>query len=144
MKSIRLAKTLTIAALSTLTLMAGASHADSWGYRQAGTSYFPNHAGIDTRGPNHAQPARRIDDVDARQQQLMRRIMQGMESGRLSRHEARDLIGEQKNIERLQRHFMADGRLDRREYQELERRLDIAALEIRAEKRDNRRDNNWR
>jgi hypothetical protein len=47
---------------------------------------------------------------------------------------------EQREIEQLQHQYLADGRLNRDEWQDLDRRLDRAAHDIRAEKHDG----NWR
>ena len=66
----------------------------------------------------------------------MERITEGVRSGQLTRNEARELIQEQKRIDQLQRRFLADGRMDRGEWAELERRLDAASRDIREEKHD--------
>jgi hypothetical protein len=141
MKHIRIAKTLTIAALSTLTLMAGASQANDWGrYERVNAPYFPNRPDFDHRGPGaFPQPEVRYN-IDARQQQQMEQIMHGLRTGDISRHEARRLMYEQREIEQLQHQYLADGRLNRDEWQDLDRRLDRAAHDIRAEKHDG----NWR
>ena len=86
--------------------------------------------------PRHAGP----DSVDLRQQKQMERIRDGLASGQISRFEARDLLREQKEIERAQRHYLADGRLSRDEWISLDRMLDASAKNIRAEKHDR----NWR
>jgi len=145
MKNIRLVKTLAIAALSTLTLMAGPSQANGWGhYERVNAPAFPDRPGYDHRGPdafqNHEAGYNAGSNIDARQQRQMERIMHGLRSGEISRHEARDLIREQREIEQMQRHYLADRRLSRDEWQQLDRRLDRAAQDIRAEKRDG----NWR
>ena len=62
--------------------------------------------------------------------------MLGLRSGNLSRNEARGLIREQKEINQMQRHYLADGRLSRDEWRQLDHRLDRAADDIRAEKYD--------
>lgn len=146
MKNIRIIKTLVIATLSTLTLMAGTSQANGWGhYERANAPYFPDRPnfdrpGFDHRGPDAFQFRNSGYNIDARQQQQMHRIMHGLGSGELTRHEARDLIREQREIERMQLHYLADGRLNRDEWLQLDRRLDRAAQDIRAEMRDG----NWR
>jgi len=146
MKNIRIVKTLAIAALSTLTLMAGTSQANDWGhYQRANAPYFPDRPNFDRPGFEHRGPdAFQFRDggynIDARQQRQMHRIMHGLHSGDLSRHEARYLMREQREIEQMQRYYLADGRLSRDEWLQLDRRLDRAALDIRAEKRDG----NWR
>jgi len=152
MKNIRIVKTLAIAALSTLTLLAGTSQANDWGhYERANTPYFPDRPnfdrpnfdrpnfdrpGFDQRGPDAFQRPAAGYGIDTRQQQQMAQIMHGLRSGELTRHEARDLMQEQRVIEQMQRHYLADGRLSRDEWLQLDRRLDRAAHDIRAEKRD--------
>ncbi len=142
MKNIRIVKTLAIAALSSMTLLAGASQANGWGYyERANTPYFPDRPGFDHHDFDHRGPDLfHSYSIDARQQRQLEQIMHGLRSGKLSRHEADGLILEQRKIERMQRHFLADRRLDRDEWLALDRRLDHAAEDIRAEKRDG----NWR
>lgn len=134
MKNIRIVKTLAIAALSSLTLMAGASQANDRGHYER--TNFPDRPGFDHRGPDDFQHHAAGYSIDARQQRQMDRIMHGLRSGDLSRHEARDLMREQREIERMQRHYLADGHLTRGEWLQLDHRLDRAAHDIRAEKRD--------
>lgn len=146
MKNIRIAKSLVIVTLSALSLVAGASQASNWGhYERANAPYFPDRPGFDRpgfdhRGPNAFQHPEAGYNIDARQQRQMERIMNGLRSGELTRHEARDLIREQREIEQMQRHYLADGRMSRDEWLQLDRRLDHAARDIRAEKHDR----NWR
>jgi len=146
MKNNRIVKTLIIAALSSVTLIAGASQANSWGhYEKAYAPYTNYHPGFDRPTfrdhpqVNYKQHDVRYD-IDSRQQILVEKIMHGVRAGSLSESEARKLMREQREIEQLQRHFMADRHLSRNEWRELDHRLDIAAREIRTEKRDN----NWR
>jgi hypothetical protein len=134
MKNIRIVKTLAIAALSSLTLMAGASQANDWGHYEQ--TNFPDRPGFDHRCLNDFRQHASDYGIDARQQRQMDRIMHGLRSGDLSRHEARNLMREQREIERMQRYFLADGRLTRDEWLQLDHRLDRAAHDIRAEKRD--------
>lgn len=74
--------------------------------------------------------------IDARQDRQMDRIRAGKRSGELTRHEFRDLMDAQREIKAMERHFLADGRLDRREYRRLDRALDRTDRMIRAEKHD--------
>ncbi len=142
MKNIHFLKTLAIAAISTLTLMTGNSQADDRGhYERANAPYLPERSSFDRpefdhRGPGAFQQPDASYDIDARQQQQMERIMQGLRSGQLTRHEARNLMWEQKRIEQLQREYLAYNRLNRDEWLDLDRRLDRASLNIRAEKHD--------
>jgi hypothetical protein len=142
MKYIRIVKTLAIAAVSSLTLIAGSSQAHDWGhFERANAPYSPERQRLDQsvfdhRGPGAFQQSDTRYNIDARQQQQMERIMLGLRSGQLTRHEARNLMFEQKQIEQLQREYLADNRLNRDEWLDLDRRLDRAALNIRAEKHD--------
>ncbi len=139
MNHIRIVKNLAIAAISSLTLMAGASQASEWGHFQR--AYAPGYS--DRSSFEHDlgdRDARRHHDsessIDLRQQRQMEKIMQGLRTGSLSRREARNLMQEQREIEQLQRHYLADRHLSRSEWLDLDRRLDLAARDIRAEKRD--------
>lgn len=134
MKNIRIVKTLAVAALSSLTLMSGASQANDWGHYERAN--FPDRPGFDHRHPDAFQHRGSGYGIDARQQRQMDRIAHGLRSGTLTHHEARNLIREQQEIERMQRHYLADGRLSRYEWLKLDHRLDRAAHDIRAEKRD--------
>jgi hypothetical protein len=70
----------------------------------------------------------------------MEKIMHGLRVGNLSQREARKLMHEQREIEQLQRDYLADRHLSRNEWVELDQRLDRAEHDIRSEKRDR----NWR
>lgn len=146
MKNIRIAKSLAIISLSALGLVSGASQASNWGhFERANAPYFPDRPvfdrpGFDHRGPNAFPHLESGYNIDARQQQQAEQIMHGLRSGKLSRHEARDLMREQKEIEQMQHHYLADGRLSRDEWLQLDHRLDQAARDIHAEKHDR----NWR
>jgi len=140
MKTSRIRKILGLAALTTLTLGAGASQADSWGFQF--NSGFP-HAGPAPHGhPGNFQPVAYCPpkwgatSVDERQARQMDRIHEGLRSGQLTRHEARDLLRDQRQIEKMERRYLADGHLSRDEWLDLDRRLDEAAHDIRAEKHD--------
>lgn len=137
MKTARIAKILTTAALASLGLAAGASQADSYGfYAKVNAPEFNLPARGPSFGPSFCPPKAILSSIDQRQDAQMERITEGVRSGQLTRNEARELIQEQKRIDQLQRRFMADGRMDRGEWAELERRLDEASRDIRAEKHD--------
>jgi hypothetical protein len=150
MKNNPVFKTLAIAALSSLTLLAGASQANSWGNHATHfvtpyAPYSPEHSGFATASYDHSasrsfQPREASHVIDNRQQTQMEKIMHGLRVGSLSQLEARKLMHEQKEIERLQRDYLADRHLSRNEWRELDQRLDRAERNIRSEKRDN----NWR
>lgn len=57
--------------------------------------------------------------INRRQAQQHRRIVQGVRSGELTRHEARRLQAEQRMIRRQERAYLADGRLSRPERRDL-------------------------
>jgi len=56
------------------------------------------------------------------ERQQMRRIQQGIHSGQLTRKEAKVLRREQRDIRRLKRHFVRDGRVSRHERRVLRKR----------------------
>lgn len=74
--------------------------------------------------------------IDARQERQMERIMAGRQEGRLTRAEFRRLKQEQQEIRAMEHHFRADGLIDAREFQRIDRALDVASRNIRAEKHD--------
>jgi hypothetical protein len=74
--------------------------------------------------------------VSQRQHQLDRRIEQGWRAGELTRGEYRRLQRALREIDRVEHHFSADGRLSPRERHELHARLDDLAREIYRQKRD--------
>jgi hypothetical protein len=100
-------------------------------------------AGWDHRGygPGHAAHAHKqsqffMQQINARQDRQMERIHAGMRQGNLTRGEFRRLMQEQHDIRAMERHFRADGFIDVREFQRLDRALDIASHNIRLEKHD--------
>lgn len=74
--------------------------------------------------------------VDRRQAAQWERIRQGIRTGDLTRREAAGLMAEQREIERLQRVYMADGRLTGHERHRLTAELDDASRHIWREVRD--------
>ncbi len=150
MKNNRIIKTLVITAITSLTLLAGAGHANSWDNHitHFATPYAPHshdRAGFAPAYYDHDasrgfKPREASLVIDSRQQAQMEKIMRGLRVGNLSQHEANSLIHEQKAIEQLQRQYLADRHLSRNEWITLDQRLDRAERNIRTEKRDN----NWR
>jgi hypothetical protein len=150
MKNNRIVKTLAIAAISSLTLLAGASQANSWGNHSShfATPYAPHSpdyanfspASYDHDASRGFKPREASHLIDSRQQTQIDKIMHGLRIGSLSQREVRKLVHEQKEIEQLQRDFLADRHLSRNEWAELDQRLDRASRNIRSEKRDS----NWR
>lgn len=84
----------------------------------------------------YQQSQRFSQTIDARQERQMERIMDGMHQGRLTRDEFRSLKLEQRDIRAMEQHFRTDGMIDAREFQRLDRALDVAARNIQAEKHD--------
>jgi hypothetical protein len=74
--------------------------------------------------------------INARQDQQMARIQAGMRSGEITRREFRELMQEQHAIRAMEQHARADGRINAREFQRLDRALDTANRNIRTERHD--------
>lgn len=89
----------------------------------------------------HGVSAQLQREINQRQHQQRERILAARERGRLTPHEFRSLMATHRDIKQMERRFLADGRLDRREYQQLDRALDRAGHEIRREARDGSRMN---
>lgn len=127
MNSTTFKKSLSILALGVLGLAASGVHAD-WG---RGEAYGYGHRDE----PRFAAPDFAAQ-VNARQARQMERIRAGFESGRLTRQEFRMLMREQRDIRNMEEHFLADNRIDPREFAQLDRALDVAGQNIREEKHD--------
>jgi uncharacterized membrane protein YebE (DUF533 family) len=124
MKSNLMKKTLGILVLGSLGLMATGAQAD-WNR--------DSHA----QGGHATQQGNLFgQQVNARQQQQVERIQDGMRAGSLTRFEFNNLMHEQGEIRALEQRFRADGFIDAREFQRLDRALDVANQNIRAEKHD--------
>jgi hypothetical protein len=74
--------------------------------------------------------------IDQREANMRDRIQRGIDRGRINPREARQLLRELDNIEAKERVFESDGRLGRREREELHADLDHLASRIRQEMRD--------
>ncbi|MGA7180368.1 MAG: hypothetical protein WBX11_12375 [Thiobacillaceae bacterium] len=74
--------------------------------------------------------------LDQRQDQQMQRILNGMESGKLTLREAVGLLRKHLAIANLERSYMADGRLGPNELVSLEQRPAEAERHITFEQRD--------
>ena len=77
--------------------------------------------------------------VSERQHRLERRIEQGWRSGELTRGEYARLQQGLREIDRAEHHYSADGRLSRRERDELYARLDHLAREVYRQRHDGER-----
>jgi hypothetical protein len=126
MKSTPMKKTLAILALGSLGLVASGAQAD-WNH---------DDHGLDGRAIQQSNMF--INQINARQQQQMERIQSGRHTGSLTRSEFHNLIEEQREIRIMQQRFRADGVIDAREFQRLDRALDTASRHIRAERNDPR------
>jgi len=124
MKGNLMNNTLGILALGSLGLMATGAQAD-W-----------NRDGYGQGGYASQQSNMFSQQVNARQEIQMERIQAGMRAGSLTRFEFNDLMHEQREIRAMEQHFRADGFIDAREFQRLDRALDVASQNIRAEKHD--------
>ena len=74
--------------------------------------------------------------VKSREQNQRERIKAGIKSGELTQKEAAELIAEQKEIEKLEKEMMKDGRLDPQESATLKARRDAASKRIRDQRHD--------
>ena len=77
--------------------------------------------------------------IDERQARINARIEHGIQTGSLTRREARQLGRQLAFTEEKERAFEADGRLNGRERAELHRDLDNVAQRLRFERRDSDR-----
>lgn len=124
MKSTLTKKTLAALALGTLGLMAGAAQAD---WNRDGHGY----------GDRAIQQSNDFaQQVNARQQRQMERIHEGLRTGSLTRPEFNALMHEQHGIRVMEQRFRSDGYINPHEFQRLDRALDVASQNIRAEKHD--------
>jgi hypothetical protein len=74
--------------------------------------------------------------VDQRQARQEQRIQRGVARGDITPREARELWRQQREIDRAEANARADGRINRREMQELVAMLDDADQSIRHQRRD--------
>lgn len=140
MKTTLMKKALGVLALSALGFAATGAQAD-WGrggydYGQGSPAHERGEHDFDRGGYAFRQSQAFSAQIDARQDRQIGRIQAGARDGRLTRAEFRDLMLEQREIRAMERHFRADGFIDAREFQRLDRALDIASRNIMAEKHD--------
>jgi hypothetical protein len=79
-----------------------------------------------------SQADARIRDpgVNARQQNQQQRVRQGVRSGELTRHETRQLVGDQRDIRQLERAYKSDGKVTRAERVDLHQEQNQASRDI--------------
>lgn len=87
-------------------------------------------------GYDYQQSQRFSQQINERQHRQMDHIQAGKRSGSLTRYEFRELMREQHQIRAMEQHFLSDGFIDAREFQHLDRALDMASHNIRDEKHD--------
>lgn len=135
MTSKLLKNTLVAIALGSIGFIATSAQADGNRY-----VYESGHRVQDSRTmqARHANPHSRmlIQQINARQDQQMHRIKDGVRTGSLTRNEYRELMQEQQRIRAMEQRFRADGTIDSREFKRLDRALDQASRNIRDEKHD--------
>ena len=85
------------------------------------------------------RPAFALADYEQREARQREAIRSGIESGEITRHEARRLWDEQRRIERMESRFEADGRVTPRERAQLDRALDRSGRNIWRESHDRER-----
>jgi hypothetical protein len=122
MKSNLTKKTLVALALASLGLMAANAQA-GWDHPGHGSLGFQKNETFSQQ-------------INTRQDRQMERIQHGMRTGELTRAELHDLMDQQYQIRVMERHFRADGVLDAREFQRIDRALDLASRNIKMEKHD--------
>jgi hypothetical protein len=77
--------------------------------------------------------------INEREARINARIQRGIDNGSITRHEARQLYRQLRDIESRERAFRSDGRLDGREFAELNRNLDDLAANVREQRHDEQR-----
>lgn len=147
MKTARFAKFLGLAALSSLSLMAGTSQADNWGPRMPNgfppaPAFMPQPPmGMPIALPGNYCPPKVVarvaySPVNTIQAEQQERIYNGIRTGQLTQREAEELFRDQRKIDKVEQRYLADGRLTRGEWFDLNDRLRDASQEIREEKHD--------
>lgn len=86
--------------------------------------------------PVFQESLRLMKEVNERQDRQMDRILNGLYERRVTPQEFRRLMDGQRDIQRMERQFLADGLLSRFEYQKLDSALDAANRSIFKEKHD--------
>lgn len=126
-----------IALAAVGVLASGAVAADSFtvrvGERDSGSFVTVQDYRNDFRG--RYDEGRRTS-IDERQVRINARIEHGLQTGALTRREARRLARQLALTEERERAYEADGRLSGRERAELHRELDVVAQRLRFEQRD--------
>lgn len=128
MKTSRLVQTFGLAAMVCISTGTLAHENDE--YRPGADNFaFRNH-------PTFQENLRLTREVDARQDRQMDRILSGFYERRITPQEFRRLMDEQRDIQKMERRFLADGLLNRHEYQNLDFALNAASRNIFQEGHD--------
>jgi hypothetical protein len=128
MKTKTILKTLGLA-----VVMAVSTGAFANGWNDDGPHFgFPGY----NNGPAFKQSLEMIKNVNVRQDQQLERILDGFYDKRINPVEFRKLMDEQTDIRKMERSFMADGFLNRFEFQKLDNALDSASKHIFVEAHD--------
>lgn len=127
--------TKTIVQALGLAALLGAS-AGAFAYGGADHRAFDN--GAFERHPAFRESLRLMQEVDERQDRQMDRILSGLYEKRITLPEFRRLMDRQRDIQRMQRQFLADGLLSRSEYRKLDAALNAASRGIHREAHDAR------
>lgn len=157
MKTQLMNKTLVALALGSLVMITSGAHANDsrnsngYGNRNAAVVQIEvatqrsrhesrepafQHKQHNRRGHAYQQSQKFSQQVNARQTRQMDRIQAGKRSGSLTRYEFRELMQEHRQIRSMEQNFLADGIINPREFQRLDRALDQANRSIRSEKHD--------
>ncbi len=141
MNASKLIKSATIAALLSAGFAAGAANAADNGYIFIGfdgnsgrhSGYYSGYDGRnshDRRWDDRGRDDRAVRYIDRVQAEQRDQIRDGVRSGELTRRELETLRAEQREIERMQRLYLADGQLSRHERQRLLDELEDANRNI--------------
>jgi hypothetical protein len=83
-----------------------------------------------------ADPEARNHGINQRQENQKDRVQQGVKSAELTRKETQEVLKTQHDVAKLEKVYKADGTLSIQERRDLQRELNRAGKEIRAEKHD--------
>jgi len=126
----------TLIALSTAAML-------SSGAALAGTTMSPSNVPVGLQGFVSVQQYNRSDErlasINEREARIRDRINRGINDGRITRREARQLYRELGDVQAKERAFRADGRIDGRESRELMADLDRLAENVRHQLHDEQR-----
>ena len=129
MKSKKLIQTLSLAAVLGMSVGAFAYGNDDYRSSHSNDPAFNKH-------PVFQASLRHMIEVNERQDKQLDRILNGFYEKRITPQEFRRLMDGQRDIQRMERQFLADGLMSRFEYQKLDDALDAANRRIFKEGHD--------